>query len=129
MPLSTIFPARKCDTSLLTATIQPIRQDLPRSLTHQIKLLENLVITPEEIDFMRSKCYYLPDWFYRYLSGYRFKSEWVKAWQDADMHLHIEIEGAWADTILLEVKILAIISEALLYHDQPDGQLQLRGLL
>lgn len=80
-------------------------------LTHQIKLLENVVITPEEIDFMRSKCYYLPDWFYRYLSGYRFKSEWVKAWQDADMHLHIEIEGAWADTILLEVKILAIISE------------------
>lgn len=77
----------------------------------QIAYLENLVITDEEIAFMKRKCYYLPDWFYIYLRGYRFNRKWVKVWQDKDGHLHIEFEGVWAETILLEVKVLAIVSE------------------
>lgn len=80
-------------------------------VNRQIALLENVVITEEEVAFMKRKCYYIPDWFYRYLRGFRFNREWVKAWQDDEGHLHIEIEGYWSDTILLEVKLLAIISE------------------
>ena len=80
-------------------------------LNRQIILLEQVTITEEEIVFMRRKCYFIPDWFYTYLKGYRFKHEWVKAWQDDKGLLHIEFEGCWADTILLEVKVLAIISE------------------
>lgn len=80
-------------------------------LNRQIILLEQVTITEEEIAFMRHKCYFIPDWFYTYLKGYRFKNEWVKAWQDDKGLLHIEFEGCWADTILLEVKVLAIISE------------------
>ena len=80
-------------------------------LNRQIILLEQVTITEEEITFMRRKCYFIPDWFYTYLKGYRFKHEWVKAWQDDKGLLHIEFEGCWADTILLEVKVLAIISE------------------
>ena len=78
---------------------------------HQIELLENVIITEEEINFMRRKCSYLPEWFFTYLRGFRFHREWVKVWQNEKGHLHLEIEGLWADTILLEVKILAIISE------------------
>lgn len=77
----------------------------------QVGYLENLVITDEEIAFMKRKCYFLPDWFYIYLRGFRFNRKWVKAWQDDEGHLHLEIEGVWAEVILLEVKILAIISE------------------
>lgn len=80
-------------------------------VNRQIALLENVVITEDEVVFMKRKCYYIPDWFYRYLRGFRFNREWVKAWQDDEGHLHIEIEGYWSDTILLEVKLLAIISE------------------
>lgn len=80
-------------------------------LTHQIRLLESVVITDEEIAFMRRRCAYIPNWFYKYLKGYRFSSSWVKAWQDAEGHLRVEFEGNWSDTILLEVKVLAIISE------------------
>ena len=80
-------------------------------LNRQIILLEQVTITEEEIAFMRRKCYFIPGWFYTYLKGYRFKNEWVKAWQDDKGLLHIEFEGCWADTILLEVKVLAIISE------------------
>lgn len=80
-------------------------------LMEQVAMLENVVITDEEIDFMKRKCYYLPHWFYTYLKGYRFSRKWVKAWQDEEGHLSVEFEGSWAETILLEVKVLAIISE------------------
>lgn len=84
-------------------------------LTEQIIMLENLAITDEEIDFMKRRCAFIPHWFYNYLKGYRFKREWVTARQDEQGHLQVDIEGSWADTILLEVKVLAIISE--LYYD------------
>ncbi|TWV14707.1 nicotinate phosphoribosyltransferase [Bacteroidaceae bacterium HV4-6-C5C] len=80
-------------------------------LMKQIALLERVIITDEEIDFMIRKCYYIPHWFYKYLKGYRFNRKWVKVSQDEEGHLHVEFEGSWADTILLEVKVLAIISE------------------
>lgn len=80
-------------------------------VAEQIKMLENLVITDEEIHFMQRECYYIPHWFYRYLRGFRFKHQWTRVWQDEKRHLHIEFEGSWSDTILLEVKVLAIVSE------------------
>ena len=87
-------------------------------LTEQIIMLESVVITDEEVDFMKRKCAYIPNWFYTYLKGYRYNRKWVNAWQDENGHLHIDFEGAWADTILLEVKVLAIISE--LYYIMTD---------
>ena len=80
-------------------------------LRRQIKMLESVVITDEEIAFMRRRCRYIPAWFYSYLKGYRYDSRWVTISQDTDGHLDIEFEGCWSDTILLEVKVLAIISE------------------
>ena len=80
-------------------------------LKEQIKMLESVTITDEEIAFMKAKCYYMPHYFYTYLKGFRYDSRWVKVDQDAEGHLHIAFEGNWCDTILLEVKVLAIISE------------------
>ncbi|WP_462360433.1 nicotinate phosphoribosyltransferase [Paraprevotella clara] len=80
-------------------------------LQKQIILLEDVVITDEEIAFMKRRCSYIPGWFYTYLKGYRFCREWVTVRQDEEGYLSVEFEGSWADTILLEVKVLAIISE------------------
>ena len=80
-------------------------------LRAQIKMLENVVITDEEVEFMQRKCTYIPGWFYSYLKGYRYDSRQVHVSQDAEGHLDVEFEGRWSDTILLEVKVLAIISE------------------
>ncbi len=80
-------------------------------LRRQIKALESVVITDEEIGFMKLRCPYIPFWFYTFLKGFRYKSEWVKVRQDAEGHLALDIEGCWSDTIMLEVKLLAIISE------------------
>ena len=92
----------------------------------QVRYLENVVITDEEIVFMRRKCNYIPEWFYPYLKGFRYSASWVRVSLDANHHLHIDFEGAWSETILLEVKVLAIVSE--LYY-MVTGQGGLRRLL
>lgn len=80
-------------------------------VAEQIAMLENLRITDEEIAFMREKCNYIPAWFMSFLRGFRYDRHWAKVWQDDEGHLRIEFEGCWSDTILLEVKVLAIVSE------------------
>ncbi|MCM1490540.1 MAG: nicotinate phosphoribosyltransferase [Muribaculum sp.] len=90
-------------------TVYP--QGFAKLVMDQIRMLESLVITDEEIAFMRRKCNYIPAWFMSYLRGFRYDSRWVKVWQDEDGHLHIEFEGTWSNTIMLEVKVLAIVSE------------------
>lgn len=82
-----------------------------QALRQQIKYLEDLVITEAEIDFMKRRCNYIPSWFYSFLKGFRYNSDWVTVRQDEMGHLQVEIEGNWSETILLEVKLLAIISE------------------
>lgn len=81
------------------------------ALRHQIELLEELSITDEEVDFMKRRCPYIPGWFYSFLKGYRYNRNNVSVRQDEEGHLEVEFEGSWSDTILLEVKVLAIISE------------------
>ncbi len=84
-------------------------------LMRQVAMLEEVVITDGEVEFMQRRCSYIPLWFYSFLRGYRYDRRWVTATQDAEGHLSVEFEGYWCDTILLEVKVLAIISE--LYYE------------
>ena len=51
-------------------------------LNRQIESLESVTVTQEEIDFLKRKCYYIPNWFYPYLKGFRFSKDWVRTWQD-----------------------------------------------
>ncbi|MDE6331552.1 MAG: nicotinate phosphoribosyltransferase, partial [Muribaculaceae bacterium] len=90
-------------------TIYP--EGFAHELQRQVKMLEQLSITDEEIAFMRRQCRYIPAWFYSYLKGFRYNRNWVRISQDSAGHLDIEFEGSWSDTILLEVKVLAIVSE------------------
>ena len=80
-------------------------------VTEQIKKMEDIVISDEEIEFMRRKCYYLPLWFYTFLKGYRFNADEVTVTQDNEGRLHIAVEGLLWKTVFWEVPILAIISE------------------
>lgn len=81
-------------------------------LKRQIDALATLVITNDEIEFLCRKCYYLPKFFIRaLLLGYRYDPSMVRIGQDKEGHLHVTFEGPWWRTILLEVKVLAIISE------------------
>lgn len=90
-------------------TVYP--QGFAEELEKQIGYLEDLRITEEEIAFMKRRCSFIPDWFHSFLKGFRYDRKWVKVSQDEDGHLDVEFQGAWSNTIMLEVKVLAIISE------------------
>ncbi len=90
-------------------TIYP--KGFAEELNKQLIMLESVVITDEEIEFMKRRCPYIPYWFYTFLKGYRYDRRLVNAGQDEKGRLKVTIEGRWCDTILYEVKLLAIISE------------------
>jgi len=77
----------------------------------QLRAMENIVISDDEIESMRAKCYYYPVWFFTFLKGYRFDSREVTVEQDAAGHLRITVEGLLWKTVFWEVPVLAIVSE------------------
>lgn len=85
----------------------------------QLKAMDAIVISNEEIAFMKRKCYYFPTWFYTFLQGYRFDPDEVKVSQDDSGHLNIAVEGLLWKTVFWEVPILAIVSE-LKHHIDGD---------
>ncbi|UQZ91234.1 nicotinate phosphoribosyltransferase [Deltaproteobacteria bacterium Smac51] len=82
-----------------------------RRVAEQIKAMESVIISDEEIAFMQRTCQYFPTWFYTFLRGYRFSADEVEVIQDNDGRLHITVEGLLWKIVFWEVPILAIISE------------------
>lgn len=80
-------------------------------LQQQINGMRDVIITNEEIEYMKKKIYFLPDWYYYFLKGYRFNPSEVHIFQDQSGYLSIIIEGNWFSTIMWEIPILATISE------------------
>lgn len=79
-------------------------------LKKQVKMLENLRITDEEIDAMKKKMPYVEEWFFETcLRGFKYDSSWVEISQDEEGHLNMEFNGHWWQTILLEVQVMQII--------------------
>lgn len=86
-------------------------QGFAEKLREQLKAMESITISDEEIACMSRRCYYLPTWFYTFLKGYRFNSDEVTISQDSAGRLHIAVEGLLWKTVFWEVPILAVISE------------------
>ena len=60
-------------------------------LQEQINGMKNIIITENEIAFMKSKIYFLPDWYYNFLRGYRFNPSEVHIHQDESGYLSMKI--------------------------------------
>ena len=80
-------------------------------LQEQINGMKDVIITDEEINFMKEKIYFLPEWYYNFLRGFRFNPSEVRIFQDQSGFLSITIEGKWYSTIMWEMPILSTISE------------------
>jgi nicotinate phosphoribosyltransferase len=80
--------------------------------------LANLSISPDELDFLRKECPYLDEAYLHYLKSFRLRpNEQVElSFQEldssADGDLHITVRGLWVETILYEIPLLALTSEA-----------------
>ncbi len=90
-------------------TVYP--QGFAEMLREQLDHMSEVVITDEEIEFMRRKCIFLPLWYFTFLKGYRFNPAEVDIEQDEEGHLHIGVHGKWFSAIMWEMPILSCVSE------------------
>ncbi|KAI9831813.1 MAG: hypothetical protein M1819_004710 [Sarea resinae] len=93
-----------------------------RWLQEQITKLGNIRVSDEELQYLRKTCSYLHDPYLRYLSEFHLRpSEQVKlsfepikdtGSDDDEGDLYIDTKGLWVETILYEIPLLALTSEA-----------------
>lgn len=105
------FPRSHIKYSFFDRNNSVYTQEFVDELKHQIQLMSNITPTDEEINFLKEKCYYFPNYFFDFLKSYRFNPDEVNVSLDENSHLKIEIEGLWFRTIFWEVPLLAMISE------------------
>ncbi|KYK57561.1 polyketide synthase [Drechmeria coniospora] len=94
-----------------------------RWLDEQIQKLGNISLSVDEFKFLQTHCHYLTPEYLEYLKEFRLRPrEQVKATftpighdtgADSDLgDFHVDIRGTWSGTILYEIPILALTSEA-----------------
>lgn len=91
-------------------------------LMEQIKKLGNIAVTDEEIAWLKKACPYFSEQYLNFLRSFRLKpKEQVKiSFTPSDPttgpsqpgKVSLSIHGLWEDTILYEIPLLALISEA-----------------
>jgi nicotinate phosphoribosyltransferase len=101
-------------------------------LQQQIEKLAKITLSKEELDFLQHKCPYLSSEYLVYLENFRMRpSEHVQLSFDPSGDtgygdLSIKVKGLWLETILYEIPLLALTSEAYFkFVDQDwnhDGQ-------
>ncbi|OAX77845.1 nicotinate phosphoribosyltransferase [Emergomyces africanus] len=109
-----------------------------RWLKNEVGKLANISLAPEEHEFLKSQCPYLNSAYLRYLSSFHFKpveqldisfTPIYDTGAESDTgDIHIAIHGLWVETILYEIPLLALASEAYFkwcdrdwdYHQQEE---------
>ncbi|KAF2659325.1 nicotinate phosphoribosyltransferase [Lophiostoma macrostomum CBS 122681] len=91
-------------------------------LESQVAKLENISLSADELQFLQNTCKYLNAQYLRFLSEFHLQpSKQLKliftpiedTGKDSDLgDFRIHTEGLWLDTILYEIPLLALISEA-----------------
>lgn len=85
-------------------------------------MLSDIILTDEELDFLKLKCTYLNQPYLQYLGGFRFRpakhikisfSPWNNTGGSQDLgDMQLQVNGLWVDTMLYEIPLLALTSEA-----------------
>lgn len=84
-------------------------------LKQQILSLGDLTFTEEEIQYLRHAIPQMPEAYLRFLKSFKLNpAEEVKYFNEDDnsSNLEIEMSGKWSVTILYEIPILSLVSEA-----------------
>ena len=105
------YPRAEVEYTFYDRNHQVYPKGFDKLLREQLDHLAEVTITDEEIEFMKTRCVYLPLWYFTFLRGYRFRPGEVTISQDAEGHLEISVRGKWFSTIMWEMPILSCISE------------------
>ncbi|KAF2109605.1 nicotinate phosphoribosyltransferase [Lophiotrema nucula] len=114
VPVTYSFTNRTPDKKLSRAAF--------RWLEAQVEKLENVSLSADELKFLENTCAYLSPQYLSFLSKFRLQpSKQLKlvfspiedSGRDSDLgDFAIHTEGLWLDTILYEIPLLALVSEA-----------------
>ena len=77
----------------------------------KINDLENIQLSYDEAQYLREDGAFYEDYI-QYLLKYRFNADQISIKLDSWGHLYLDVEGPWHETILWEVPLMYIISEA-----------------
>ena len=91
-------------------------------LQEQIDKLANVTVTKEEVEWLKKSCPYFSQEYLHFLQGFHLRpSEHIKlsftptsnaSDDSAPGDVSVETRGLWVDTILYEIPLLALVSEA-----------------
>jgi nicotinic acid phosphoribosyltransferase len=88
--------------------------------------LSAVTLTHAEKEWLQSTCSYFTPEYLSYLSQYRFKPDQVLIKFEPSQHdptrgmLDMEVVGSWVETILWEVPLMSLLSEAYFSTDHCD---------
>ncbi|MBO4768394.1 MAG: nicotinate phosphoribosyltransferase, partial [Bacteroidales bacterium] len=105
------YPRAEVEYTFFDRNREKYPEGFAELLQEQVNYMKDVVITEEEIEFMASRCVWLPLWYFTFLRGYRFKPKEVSISQDAEGYLDIKVKGKWFSTIMWEMPLLSSISE------------------
>ncbi|MBN2802115.1 MAG: nicotinate phosphoribosyltransferase [Deltaproteobacteria bacterium] len=88
-------------------------------LSAEIKKMESLRLTDEELSYLKDRCYFLTPVYLDFLRHYRYDSGEVKVAVE-NGSLSIGVEGPWFRTILWEVPLMAMVSELYFEMTKPS---------
>ena len=90
---------------------QRFTQKFMTEFQRNINDLAHLKLTEDEYDYMRATYTYLTPGYFEYLKNFRYNPAKIFIRLTEDNDLELLITGKWIDRILLEVPLMAIISE------------------
>lgn len=115
-----LFPRSRVKYQFVNRGKTPFPEGFAAELREQIAAMSNIRLQPEEKEFLRKRCWFLPPTFLDLLENYRFNHTEVGITQH-EGELTITIEGYWYRTILWEVPLMALISELYFLMTNPEG--------
>ncbi|KAF8579985.1 nicotinate phosphoribosyltransferase [Ramaria rubella] len=113
------FPAARCTYRFKNRSLNMLfNQECIDLFKSYISRLSNLGLTSSEHKWLQYTCPYFTPEYLSYLSQYRFKPdqvniEFIPSQDDTNQgSLNIEVAGPWVETILWEVPLMSLLSEA-----------------
>ena len=87
------YPRAEVEYTFFDRNHQVYPKGFDKLLREQLDHMAEVHITDEEIEYMKTRCVFLPLWYFTYLRGYRFRPWEVDIKQDEEGHLEIKVRG------------------------------------
>ncbi len=107
----TLYPRAQVQYDFFDRSITVFPRGFDALVLNEINKMTALKLTRDQKSFLKEKCYFLTPVYLDFLESYQYNPDEVSVFQDAK-RFSLTIKGPWYRTILWEVPLMAIISEA-----------------